>query len=103
MTNTKKEIVETESWKEIIMQKIIKINLTSFFLKMIYYIVGSSLQELLKKIFYLPDVVNGIKLNDIAILLWVLEFFNFKHSLGYIIDMTITFFAISLIYHIKEN
>mgnify|MGYP001225819616 CR=1 FL=1 len=101
MTNTKEEIVETESWKEIMIQQIIKINLTSFFLKMIYHIVGSSLEELLTKIFYLPDVAYGIKLDSIANLLWFLECFNFKYSFGYIINITITFFAISLIYHIK--
>lgn len=81
-------------------KKIIK---TALFLEMMYPIVGSSLQELLTKIFYLPDVVNGIKLDSIAILLWFLECFNFKYSFGYIINITITFFAISLIYHIKEN
>lgn len=76
---------------------------TGFFLAMMYLIVGSSLQELLTTIFYLPDVVNGIKLDSIANLLWFLECFNFKHSFGYIINITITFFAISLIYHIENN
>ena len=80
-----------------------KIIQTVFFLAMMYLIVGTSLQELLTKIFYLPDVVNGIKLDNIANLLWFLECFNFKPSFGYIINMAITFFAISFIYHNNNN
>lgn len=73
-----------------------------FFLTLFTLVERITPVSLLKKVFFLPDVVNGINLDSISNLLWFLECFNFNESFGYIINITITFFAISLIYHIKK-